>query len=170
MKNNTALFLIIFVVSHLSAAQQFGEPTSGGIIGNGHFTEYFNPMIPVTLSYPKTWNVLEFGNGISFMEDISSSNNGSHLSINVEEIPSITDMTDLKLHLSTRKPDNRWIPIIIDHRSGLSSITKNEGSLYFLHGPSQVVSIRYRSGSEAHSLEELGEILNTISINNEDPK
>ncbi|MCM2277394.1 MAG: hypothetical protein NDJ89_04905 [Oligoflexia bacterium] len=140
----TRVGALVFLI-HLAWSAQ---ALAGGEIGNARYVPYLNRVGEYETQYPRSWERLDIGSSVSFVEKPAT--NPSSVNIATQVFSEIRTPEDLRRYIGFFQFDRNWAPIELGGKPGFKSELDGDGAIYLLREEGDLVLIRYnaRPGNE----------------------
>lgn len=169
LKCKRSVAMVVGVLWTISSA--FG----GAEIGNA-YKAYFNGIGRYAIAYPESWAYIEMNDSISFfdgsrggsrdgtLDGLKDKKSNPYLAVREKTFPNVNTVPALLDQIRFFHPGEVWIPIAIGGRFGFQTNTQNEGVIYLLKSPEQVLSLRFDSVNKEGAIEKIQVMLNSLQV------
>ncbi len=141
---------------------------AGGAIGNAKYLPYESKLMKLSTVYPDTWDHLDVGTGVTFLEpsiEIAGANPASSVHIDQQGLANIQTISDLEQYLKFFQPAFDWTATSqVSGIQGFKATDHGQGAQYYLRHPGDVISVVYKESESLSAQERISKIISSLEL------
>ena len=155
------------LIGVLACAQANALTPAGGAIGNAKYVPYESKLMKLSTVYPDTWDHLDVGTGVTFLEpstEIAGANPASSVHIDQQGLVQIQTISDLEQYLKFFQPGFDWSATSQGGAHGFKASENGQGAQYFLRKAGDVISVTYKESDSLSAQERIAKIIGSLEL------